>query len=182
MEKFSLKWNDFDSNASKTFRNLRKEEHFFDVTLISDDESKLSAHRVVLSSCSSFFKSILRITSNSNPVIYLSGVNSQNLGFMLDYMYQGEVQIFQEQLEDFLSVAQKLKIDGLISDQKFEEQSTPPNIEDVFDANLPNKINQNGNKSIVMNDSSKDEIKPLNTRIKLKNSTLVELSTGHKAI
>ena len=125
-EKFSLKWNDFESNVSKSFSKLQREEDFFDVTLISDDESKLSAHRVVLSSCSSFFKSILRITSTSNPVIYLSGVNSQNLGFMLDYMYQGEVQIFQEQLDDFLSVAQRLKIQGLISDQKTEEVSNEP--------------------------------------------------------
>ena len=122
-EKFSLKWNDFEANVSKSFNELRTDEHFFDVTLISDDELKLSAHKVVLSSCSSFFKSILRITSTSNPVIYLSGVNSQNLGFMLDYMYQGEVQIFQEQLDDFLTVAQKLKIQGLISDQKSEEVS-----------------------------------------------------------
>ena len=117
-EKFSLKWNDFQSNVSKSFNELRKEEDFFDVTLISDDESKLSAHKVVLSSCSSFFKSILRVTTTSNPIIYLSGVNSQNLRFMLDYMYQGEVQIFQEQLDDFLTIAKKLKIQGLISDQK----------------------------------------------------------------
>ena len=70
-EKFCLKWNDFQKNVTKSFNELRSEEDFFDVTLISDDESKLPAHRVVLSSCSSFFKSILRITSNSNPVIYL---------------------------------------------------------------------------------------------------------------
>ena len=57
-EKFSLKWNDFEANISKSFSRLRREEDFFDVTLISDDESKVPAHRVVLSSCSSFFKSI----------------------------------------------------------------------------------------------------------------------------
>ena len=128
-EKFSLTWNDFQANISKSFGDLRKEEYFFDVTLISDDESKLAAHKLVLSSCSSFFKSILRLSSTSNPIIYLSGVSSQNLRFMLDYMYQGEVQIFQEQLDDFLTVAQKLKIEGLISDEKkpsvnnFEEAS-----------------------------------------------------------
>ena len=128
-EKFCLKWNDFQKNVSKSFNELRSEEDFFDVTLISDDESKLAAHKLVLSSCSSFFKSILRLSTTSNPIIYLSGVSSQNLRLMLDYMYQGEVQIFQEQLDDFLTVAQKLKIEGLISDEKkpsinnFEEAS-----------------------------------------------------------
>merc|ERR1712126_279281 len=37
------------------------------------------------------------------------------MGFIMDYIYQGEVQIFQEQLDDFLEVAQKLKIAGLIN-------------------------------------------------------------------
>ena len=47
--------------------------------LILTYERKLSAHRLVLSSCSSFFELILKITSTSNSVIYLSGVNTQNL-------------------------------------------------------------------------------------------------------
>ena len=165
-EKFCLKWNDFQTNISKSFNELRRDEDFFDVTLISDDERKLSAHRVVLSSCSSFFKSIMRITSTSNPVIYLSGVNSQYLGFMLDYMYQGEVQIFQEQLDDFLIVAQKLQIDGLISDQKNEEELYPQKTEDVFDHfETPSKLplNPNGRKRIVRKERSKDEVKLSNT-------------------
>ena len=137
-EKFSLKWNDFQTNVSKSFSELRRDEDFFDVTLISDDESKLSAHKVVLASCSSFFKSVLRATNTSNPIIYLSGINSQNLRFMLDYMYQGEVQIFQEDLDLFLTVAQKLKIQGLISDQKSEEFSTKS--EEVIDQSTPNHV------------------------------------------
>ena len=168
-EKFSLKWNDFEANVSKSFNELRTDEHFFDVTFISDDELKLSAHKVVLSSCSSFFKSILRITSTSNPVIYLSGVNSQNLGFMLDYMYQGEVQIFQEQLDDFLSVAQKLKIDGLISDQKVEEQSYSQKDDEIL-PNLP--MNPNCKKSIARQERSKDKFKlsnPENTQMQISN-------------
>ena len=73
-----------------------------DVTLVTNDESKLFAHKVVLSATSTF---ILRTTATSNPIIYLSEVNSQNLNFNLDYLFKGEVQ-----LDDFLNVAQKLKI------------------------------------------------------------------------
>ena len=165
-EKYYLKWNTFQTNVSKSFNELRTDKDFFDVTLIGDDESKLSAHRIVLSSCSSFFELILKITSTSNSVIYLSGVNTQNLGFMLDYMYQGEVQIFQEQLDDFLIVAQKLQIDGLISNQKNEEELYSQKIDDVFDyfetpSNLP--LNPNCKKSIVSKERSKDEVKLSNT-------------------
>ena len=84
MEKFSLKWNDFEANASKSFRNLRAEEHFFDVTLVSDDEHLLSAHKLVLSASSDFFKNILRKSTHSSPLVYLPGVKSAVLNSIID--------------------------------------------------------------------------------------------------
>ena len=47
--------------------------------------------------------------------MYLSGVNSLNLGFIHAYIYHGEVNIYQEQLDSFLESAQKLEIEGLLS-------------------------------------------------------------------
>ena len=44
-EKFSLKWNDFQKNVSQSFGLLRQEEDLFDVTLVSDDEMQIPAHR-----------------------------------------------------------------------------------------------------------------------------------------
>ena len=114
-EKFSLKWNDFKTTVSQSFGILREEKEFFDVTLVSDDERQIPAHKLVLSACSDFFKSILRNNSHSHPLLYLSGIHSTNLSLILDYIYQGEVQIYQEHLDSFLEVAQKLKIEGLIT-------------------------------------------------------------------
>ena len=68
-----------------------------------------------LSACSDFFKSILRNNSHSQPLLYLSGIHSTNLSLILDYIYQGEVQIYQEHLDSFIEVAQKLKIEGLVT-------------------------------------------------------------------
>ena len=114
-EKFCLRWNDFQCTVSQSFDLLRKEKDLFDVTLVSDDEVQISAHKLVLSASSNFFKNILRKNSHSHPLLYLSGVNSHSLGLVLDYIYQGEVQIYQEDLNVFLDVAQKLKIEGLQS-------------------------------------------------------------------
>merc|ERR1712126_36262 len=114
MEKFSLKWNDFETNISRSFKKLRQEEDFYDVTLVSDDHVHISSHKLVLSSSSDFFKTILRKSTHPNPMIYLTGVNSKELDFVIDYIYDGEVQIFQEDLNKFLAIAKILKIEGLV--------------------------------------------------------------------
>ena len=123
-DKFCLKWNDFQTTVSSSFKTFRQEEDFFDVTLVSDDEVQMSAHKLILSACSSFFKSILKKNPHSSPLLYLSGVDSTNLGYILDYIYQGEVQLFQDHLNPFMDVAQKLKIEGLLSKPEEEESLT----------------------------------------------------------
>ena len=119
-EKFNLKWNDFQSNISKSFGKLKNEQEFFDVTLISEDQKPVSAHKLVLSACSPYFRNILTTNTHSHPLLCLEGVSSQNLNFVLDYIYQGEVQIFQEQLDEFLKIAQKYQLEGLTA-QEAEE-------------------------------------------------------------
>ena len=93
---------------------------------MSDDERQIPAHKLVLSACSDFFKSILRNNSHSHPLLYLSGIHSTNLSLILDYIYQGEVQIYQEHLDSFLEVAQKLKIEGLINATDGEDSNIKP--------------------------------------------------------
>ena len=84
MEKFCLKWNDFQVNVSKSFSALRKEQDLHDVTLVSDDNEVFSAHKVVLSASSDFFKSILRKADHAKPMIYLNGIMSKELGQILE--------------------------------------------------------------------------------------------------
>jgi len=122
-EKFALKWNDYQSNWNSSLSELRKDSDFADVILISDDKVTFSAHKVVLSSCSNMFKFILKENSNANPLLYLGGVSTVNLGFILDYIYHGEVNLFQEQLDSFLESAQKLEIDGLIGHENMEDET-----------------------------------------------------------
>ena len=124
-EKFSLKWNDYQSNWNKALNELRKDTDSADVTLISDDKDKFSAHRILLSSCSNLFKYILKgnVLLKAKSLMYLSGVSSQNLGFILDYIYHGEVKLYQEQLDSFLECAQKLEIEGLLGGNEESQQN-----------------------------------------------------------
>ena len=121
-EKFCLKWNEYQSNWNMSLSDLRKNNDFSDVTLISDDKVKFSAHKILLSSCSSMLKVILKSNPHANSLLFLGGVSSINLGYILDYIYQGEVKLYPEQLESFFESSQKLEIEGLLGDNQVGQE------------------------------------------------------------
>jgi len=118
-DNFCLRWNDFAENVSGAFKDLRAESDFFDVTLACSDSGArtLPAHKVILSACSNFFKTTFRQQMNANkhpnPYIYLRGVTYNDLASILDFIYNGEVNVAQEDLNSFLAVAEELQIKGL---------------------------------------------------------------------
>lgn len=126
-EKFCLRWNDFESNISVAFRELREEKDFFDVTLACED-SQVSAHKVILSACSPFFRNVLRKNPHQHPLLYLKGVKYQEMLSVLNFMYQGEVNVAQEELNSFLAVAEDLRVKGLTQNtqEKSKSRSPPP--------------------------------------------------------
>lgn len=111
-EKFCLKWNDFEANISLAFRELRDDKDFFDITLVCDDE-QVEAHKVVLSACSPFFRSLLRRNRHQHPLLLLRGVALPELLAVLTFMYHGEVNVAQEELNSFLALAEELQVKGL---------------------------------------------------------------------
>jgi len=115
-EKFCLRWNDFESNISCAFRELREDKDFFDVTLACE-EKQIEAHKVILSACSPFFRAVLRKNPHSHPLLYLKGVKYGDVQSVLNFMYHGEVNVAQEDLNSFLSVAEELQVKGLTQDQ-----------------------------------------------------------------
>ena len=121
-EKFCLKWEDFAGNVSNSFYNLRQETRLYDVTLVSNDHQQVSAHKLVLSACSEVFSNIFNSNNSPNMMLYLDSVDVKEINFMLDYIYQGEVQIHHEYLDRFLEVAAKFKLSGLLSDVREEEE------------------------------------------------------------
>jgi len=122
-EKFCLRWNDFETNISLAFRELREEKDFFDVTLACDD-SQIQAHKVILSACSPFFRNVLRRNPHQHPLLYLKGVKYKELLSVLNFMYMGEVNVAQEELNSFLSVAEDLRVKGLTQNNSSEAQQS----------------------------------------------------------
>jgi len=122
-EKFCLRWNDFETNISLAFRELREEKDFFDVTLACDD-SQVQAHKVILSACSPFFRNVLRRNPHQHPLLYLKGVKYKELLSVLNFMYMGEVNVAQEELNSFLAVAEDLRVKGLTQNNSSSDSSS----------------------------------------------------------
>ena len=90
-ENHYLQWGEYQANWKRYLSELSTDNDSADVTLISDDKMKFSAHKIVLSSCSNMFKVILKINTHAHPLLFLGGISSSNLGLILDYMYNGNV-------------------------------------------------------------------------------------------
>jgi len=127
-EKFCLRWNDFESNISLAFREIREEKDFFDCTL-SCGSKQLQAHKLILSACSPFFRSILRQNPHQHPLLYLKGVEFTDMQAVLNFMYHGEVNVAQDELNSFLAVAEDLKVKGLTQSNSSSDGNRKPKSE-----------------------------------------------------
>jgi len=116
-ENFCLKWNDFESNIRNSFKELRENNNYLDVTLACEDGHQIEAHKIVLSAGSTFFSNIFRKSKHPNPFLYLKGIQKDELEHIIDFLYNGETYVPQEGLDKFLDSSQKLRIKGLQRNQ-----------------------------------------------------------------
>nr|XP_046466065.1 protein abrupt-like isoform X6 [Neodiprion pinetum] len=124
-QQYSLRWNDFHSSILSSFRHLRDEEDFVDVTLACDSSS-FTAHKVVLSACSPYFRRLLKANPCQHPIVILRDVASSDMESLLRFMYHGEVHVGQEQLTAFLKTAQMLQVRGLADVNSGATKIPPP--------------------------------------------------------
>ena len=121
-EKLCLQWNDFKENTISAFGNLREDGEFADVTLACKDGEQVEAHKVVLAASSSFFQNLLRRNKHAHPLIYMKGIQMDDLLAILDFLYCGEANVLQTNLESFLAVAEELQITGLMGKTDADEK------------------------------------------------------------
>jgi len=130
MEKFCLKWNDFESNIRESFRKLREDQKLFDVTLATEDGQEVKAHKVVLLAGSNFFSDIFLRNNHSNIYIFLKGVIGAQLEQITDFLYYGEASISQDEMKQFFETARMLQVKSLQGDlQTFDQEEQEPKYE-----------------------------------------------------
>jgi len=111
-DKFSLRFSGFERSVKTSWQNFQIEEHLYDMTLACEDK-QIKAHRLIVSSFSPVLRNILMLNQSPNQVIYLRRVKYKDLQNLISYMYQGEVNVAEEDVSGFLEVAEDLNIKGL---------------------------------------------------------------------
>ena len=155
-EKFCLKWNDFQQNIISSFGDLRKDNDFSDVTLVCEEDQKIEAHRIILTACSPFFSSVLKKNKHSHPLIYMRGLKAKDLVAILDFIYYGEANICQDDLEGFLALAEELQLKGLAKSEDpamydTQENISTPLVRKSRKQTIPKEENTNGESQYLEN-------------------------------
>ena len=132
-EKLCLKWDDFQENIIVAFGSFRKGNEFADVTLACEDGQQIRAHKVILAASSPPFQDLLKRNKHPHPLIYMRGIKSENLLSIVDLLYCGEANVFQENLDSFLAVAEELKLRGFMGQSENIEKET----ENIFSNPAP---------------------------------------------
>ena len=83
---FCLKWNDFSQNITTSFKELREDLDFTDVTLACED-THIEVHKLVMASGSIFFREMLRKNKHPHPLIYFKGMKATDLEAVVDFLY-----------------------------------------------------------------------------------------------
>ena len=153
-ETFCLKWKTFPTHLACTFRDLATEGHFADVTLVSDDQIQIPAHKIVLSACSPVLKNLLLNNPHSHPLLYLRGVKQQELQSILQFMYLGEATIYQDRINEFMNIAKDLEVKELSKDDESDEEFVNSEAD-----NVDKPMHDNQTRSVS---STNDELLDLN--------------------
>jgi len=95
------------------------------VTLACEDGQQVEAHKVILASSSPFFQNVLRRNKHPHPLIYMRGVKSEDLVAIVDFLYYGEANVYQENIDAFLAIAEELNLKGLTGNENTNEVEEP---------------------------------------------------------
>ncbi|XP_063707468.1 protein bric-a-brac 1 isoform X2 [Culicoides brevitarsis] len=134
-QQFCLRWNNHPSNLTGCLSRLLKNEALCDVTLVCNDK-KFQAHQTILSACSPYLEEIFLNNKIPHPIVYMIGVGAVEMAALLDFMYQGEVNVAHSLLQKFLNTARILQVRGLTENDSMNFKAEDNDIEN-------NNINNN---------------------------------------
>ena len=160
-ERLCPQWNDFQDNIQRAFWDMREDKYLTDVTLACKDGQQVEAHKVVLASSSPFFQKLFARNRQAHPLIYMGGVKLSDVLAILDFLYRGEANVYQGDLDSFLAIADELQLKGLMG--KINENVVENTNDQKYQA--PYKVKEepkekNSNKTICPTEQVCREVVP----------------------
>merc|ERR1712179_626686 len=169
-DRFCLNWSGYDANIREYFRKIREDQRLFDVTLVTDDGQHIQAHKVILSAGSNFFDDIFMKSNHSNMLVYLKGISSDKLEPVINFIYNGEAFITQEQLQIFIETGKELLVKGLEGELTEKAENTAEN--SIYDEECGKRFEEYDNQKVFTSSVDKD----YNTVAKVGEGTNNELN------
>ena len=117
-ENYNFSRSDFPLHCQTLLERVLSQIEFQDVTLVSDDQQFIKAHKVILGVSSEYFRNILTLQTHQQPFIILKGITKDILECIVAFMYLGEASLPQHRVDSFVEAAKFLKIKGLIEEQE----------------------------------------------------------------
>ena len=105
--------------------SLRQIRSFEDTTLVCAD-GRIQVHKIILSACSNWFKELLMEHQHDHSLIYFTGLTVADLGLIVKFMYEGEINIARDSINRLLSVADELGMRGLSRIQRKDNEEFEP--------------------------------------------------------
>ena len=112
-QKYSVIWHNYSDHLKIMMKELMMNEHFADVTLVTEDKKQIKANIDILSACSPVFKNTLITKNKSSHIMYLRGIQFSEMESIMQFIYLGEAIFCEERMDEFLAVAKSLEINVL---------------------------------------------------------------------
>ena len=151
-----------NDDQKTTFCSLWENEELLDVTLVCDD-GQLQAHKVILSSASTFFNNLFKQNAHSHPLLYMMGSLKRHVWSLLEFINSGETTVQDRHLEKFMKLGFTLGVRGLVTNKNDEFEGIDQlSSVDVNKSFKSEKITSNlkfnsENKNVIQAPESPDE-------------------------
>ncbi|XP_059617173.1 transcription factor GAGA isoform X3 [Phlebotomus argentipes] len=177
-QQFFLRWNNYVNHLTYAFDSLRTQEDLVDVTL-SCEGRKIRAHKVILSACSTYFREVFQENPCQHPVIVFKNVRFEDLSSIIEFIYQGEVNVVQESLPSFLHTAELLSVQGLTegsTDKEGRDTPVPTPVSKQFSVASATKAQTSGIVTRMVTGSGQATVREI-VRLPPKSTTLSTVTT-----
>ncbi|KAJ2950066.1 hypothetical protein O0L34_g11405 [Tuta absoluta] len=111
MTQYQFIWNSYKNNICEGFSHLQQHEELVDMTLAAEGYF-VKVHKSLLALASPYLKAIIQSAPYQHPIVFLTHIKHKTLGYILEFVYTGEVALPSDDVSNFIEACKSLRITG----------------------------------------------------------------------